>query len=65
MKKQNLNELRLNKKSISNLSYHALGGEKGAETDDGLLSTYGPCQGGTQCCRATLYCTAIVELCGE
>lgn len=65
MKKLKLKGLKLNKSSISNLSYKALGGKEGAETNDGLLSTYGPCQGGTECCRATLYCTAIIELCGE
>ncbi len=55
MKKQNLNELRLNKKSISNLSYEALGGRT-YETIlswDGMLSTMGPCIGGTSCCNNT------------
>lgn len=65
MKKQNLSGLKLNKKSISDLSYYTLGGKAGVETEDGLKSTMGPCQGGTMCCNGTMiYCTAIVELCG-
>ena len=55
MKKAKLKELSLNKKSISNLSYEALGG-KTYETIlsyDGLLSTMAPCQGGTSCCNNT------------
>ncbi len=67
MKKQNLKDLKLNKKRISNLSYKALGGIDEVETFDGLQSNFGPCQGGTKCCTitATLYCTAIAELCGQ
>lgn len=55
MKKRNLNQLRLNKKSISNLSYETIGGKtyETIETYDGLLSTMGPCQNGTRCCNYT------------
>jgi len=55
MKKRNLKELRLNKKSISNLSYETLGGRTydTIESYDGLLSTMAPCQGGTSCCNNT------------
>ncbi|MBC8755286.1 hypothetical protein H2O64_11415 [Kordia sp. YSTF-M3] len=35
------------------MSYEALGGKtyETIETYDGLLSTMGPCQGGTKCCN--------------
>jgi hypothetical protein len=65
MKKQNLKGLMLNKASISNLSYEALGGKEGVETFDGLLSTMGPCQGGTKCCDDSygLYCSLVLANC--
>jgi len=55
MKKRNSNELRLNKKSISYLSYEALGGRTYDTilSNDGLLSTMAPCQGGISCCNNT------------
>jgi len=65
MKKQNLKGLKLNKLSISSLSYKTLGGREGVETFDGLLSNYGPCQGGTKCCDDSYgwVCSLMIEVC--
>lgn len=65
MKKQQLKGLKLNKKSISNLSYKKLGGRDKEPTFDGLLSTMGPCQNGTKCCDDSygLYCSLMLQHC--
>jgi hypothetical protein len=65
MKKQKLKGLKLNKLNISSLSYEALGGKEGVETFDGLMSNFGPCQGGTKCCDDSygLYCSLVMNVC--